>query len=536
MWRAFNPQSCLLLVAVASAAPTGDEAGHLSEVRQWEPSVATESKSSVVKRSSRTVNSYQEIPTTTFSCAAQESAGIFADQETGCQVFHYCQPGGRVDSFFCPNLTLFNQQYFVCDWEYNVDCSLASKYFPLNHQLFASTPSLQIPIPGGIAATSQTDLLGAASSAEASHSLNQIQGVHHAATHTAALHEQTSIVNSNSLGLHGSPFLGVPTHLRAALPAGALGVPAVLDTAALPRVAAVAPIAGSALALGGVSPTVSHPVAQPVFHAALNLATGSLLHPADGATSAQLSRVGKTSPDKGSSSPDSYDDAVADPEPSAPAYTSPSLAPTPVSPPLPTYSSDPYDDAVADPEPYPGATPEALEAAGLPLPYPSTARAGTQPAAVVASSSVSAYDDAVADPEPYPGATPAALLAQGLPLPYKPPYSAPVAYDSADPEPAAQDNPKTTSTQYSPAPSAKYSQYKAARQFDSADPEPAAAAAAAYLSSNTIDLTSSSDFDDSPADPEPDPSSYAVAPDAYSSSFHPDPDSEPSADPEFTSY
>ena len=33
MWRAFNPQSCLLLVAVASAAPTADEAGHLSEVR-----------------------------------------------------------------------------------------------------------------------------------------------------------------------------------------------------------------------------------------------------------------------------------------------------------------------------------------------------------------------------------------------------------------------------------------------------------------------------------------------------------------------
>jgi len=522
MWRAFNPQSCLLLVAVASAAPTADEAGHLSEVRQWEPSVATEPKSSVVKRSARTVNSYQEIPTTTFSCAAQESAGIFADQETGCQVFHYCQPGGRVDSFFCPNLTLFNQQYFVCDWEYNVDCSLASKYFPLNHQLFASTPPLQTP--GGIAATSQNDLLGAASSAEASHSLNQIQGVHHAATHTAALHHQTSIVNSNSLALHGSPFLGVPTQLRAALPAGALGVPAVLDTAAPPRVAPVPPIAGSALALGGVS----HPLAQPVFHAALNLATGSLLHPVDGATSAQLSRVGKTSPD---SSPDSYDDAVADPEPSAPAYTSPSPAPAPVSPPLPTYSSDPYDDAVADPEPYPGATPEALAAAGLPLPYSSTARAGSQPAAVVASSSVSAYDDAVADPEPYPGATPAALLAQGLPLPYKPPYSAPVAFDSADPEPAAQANPKTTSTQYSPA---KYSQYKAAGQFDSADPEPAAAAA--YLSSNTIDLTSSSDFDDSPADPEPDPSSYALPPGAYSSSLHPDPDSEPSADPEFTSY
>ena len=43
----------------------------VAQVRQWEPSVATEPKSSVVKRSARTVNSYQEIPTTTFSCAAQ---------------------------------------------------------------------------------------------------------------------------------------------------------------------------------------------------------------------------------------------------------------------------------------------------------------------------------------------------------------------------------------------------------------------------------------------------------------------------------
>ena len=38
MWRAFNPLSCLLLVAVASkAAPTGDEAGHLSQARSLPP-------------------------------------------------------------------------------------------------------------------------------------------------------------------------------------------------------------------------------------------------------------------------------------------------------------------------------------------------------------------------------------------------------------------------------------------------------------------------------------------------------------------
>ena len=38
MWRAFNPLSCLLLVAVASkAAPTGDEAGRLSQARSSPP-------------------------------------------------------------------------------------------------------------------------------------------------------------------------------------------------------------------------------------------------------------------------------------------------------------------------------------------------------------------------------------------------------------------------------------------------------------------------------------------------------------------
>ena len=46
MWRAFNPQSCLLLVAVASAAPTGDEAGHLSEVRNMRKTVKNNQNSS----------------------------------------------------------------------------------------------------------------------------------------------------------------------------------------------------------------------------------------------------------------------------------------------------------------------------------------------------------------------------------------------------------------------------------------------------------------------------------------------------------
>ena len=30
-------------------------------------------------------------------------------------------------SFLCPNGTLFNQQYFICDWWFNVDCSLVTE-------------------------------------------------------------------------------------------------------------------------------------------------------------------------------------------------------------------------------------------------------------------------------------------------------------------------------------------------------------------------------------------------------------------------
>merc|ERR1719270_1523437 len=79
--------------------------------------------------------------TTTFTC---DKSGIFADQDTGCQVFHFCQDGGRMDSFFCPNLTLFNQRFFVCDWSYNVDCSTAHQYYHLNDGLYLQPSPEQI--------------------------------------------------------------------------------------------------------------------------------------------------------------------------------------------------------------------------------------------------------------------------------------------------------------------------------------------------------------------------------------------------------
>ncbi|XP_037788551.1 uncharacterized protein LOC119583909 [Penaeus monodon] len=74
------------------------------------------------------------VPDTGFSCEEQQFPGYYADTapEAGCQVFHICQFDGRRDAFLCPNGTLFNQQYFVCDWWFNVDCAASQQFFGLN--------------------------------------------------------------------------------------------------------------------------------------------------------------------------------------------------------------------------------------------------------------------------------------------------------------------------------------------------------------------------------------------------------------------
>ncbi|XP_037788105.1 uncharacterized protein LOC119583599 [Penaeus monodon] len=74
------------------------------------------------------------VPDTGFSCEDQEFPGYYADTapEAGCQVFYICQFDGRQDAFLCPNGTLFNQQYFVCDWWFNVDCAASVQFRSLN--------------------------------------------------------------------------------------------------------------------------------------------------------------------------------------------------------------------------------------------------------------------------------------------------------------------------------------------------------------------------------------------------------------------
>jgi hypothetical protein len=37
-------------------------------------------------------------------------------------------------SFLCPNGTIFNQNYFICDWWFNFDCSEAAGLYSLNEK------------------------------------------------------------------------------------------------------------------------------------------------------------------------------------------------------------------------------------------------------------------------------------------------------------------------------------------------------------------------------------------------------------------
>ncbi|RWS26868.1 uncharacterized protein B4U80_02133 [Leptotrombidium deliense] len=80
---------------------------------------------------------FTHIPYTSFSCKHVAFPGYYADVETGCQVWHYCQLDGRHDKFLCPNGTIFNQETRVCDWWYNVHCPSSPFKFDVNADLYA---------------------------------------------------------------------------------------------------------------------------------------------------------------------------------------------------------------------------------------------------------------------------------------------------------------------------------------------------------------------------------------------------------------
>lgn len=77
-----------------------------------------------------------KVPYTNFYCDDQRYPGFFADTETRCQSWHYCDIDGRQTTFLCPNGTQFSQAVFVCDWWFNVRCDLSEKLYPLNARLY----------------------------------------------------------------------------------------------------------------------------------------------------------------------------------------------------------------------------------------------------------------------------------------------------------------------------------------------------------------------------------------------------------------
>merc|ERR1719430_1665335 len=95
---------------------------------------------------------FSTVPDTSFLCDGQADGGYYSDTEAECQAFHICAndgTGGRTKySFLCPNGTLFQQQYFVCDWWFNVDCSLAESLYSLNDEVAADREA-NSPASGG---------------------------------------------------------------------------------------------------------------------------------------------------------------------------------------------------------------------------------------------------------------------------------------------------------------------------------------------------------------------------------------------------
>ena len=67
--------------------------------------------------------------------------GYYSDPELECQAFQICVADsvGGLDkySFLCPNGSLFHQQYFICDFWFNVDCSQAESLYFLNDEIDA---------------------------------------------------------------------------------------------------------------------------------------------------------------------------------------------------------------------------------------------------------------------------------------------------------------------------------------------------------------------------------------------------------------
>merc|ERR1712106_528221 len=125
---------------------TGDDVGALDEAASDVPSALDMLQTSIPGVPGEDYPIYAEVPETAFTCDGQVDGGYYADPEAECQVFHICTADGAGGlakySFLCPNGTLFNQNYFVCDWWFNFDCSTAEELYSLNDEIAAEREAI----------------------------------------------------------------------------------------------------------------------------------------------------------------------------------------------------------------------------------------------------------------------------------------------------------------------------------------------------------------------------------------------------------
>jgi len=85
---------------------------------------------------------YSTPPDTSFTCDDGKIEGYYGDPEAECQSFHICANDGNGGllkySFLCPNGTVFNQAYFICDWWFNFDCSTTEDLYYINEEVAAA--------------------------------------------------------------------------------------------------------------------------------------------------------------------------------------------------------------------------------------------------------------------------------------------------------------------------------------------------------------------------------------------------------------
>lgn len=106
---------------------TGREPNGLMGASRRNSNSTTSKRSKKIKKSAGVPHQHQwpslsNIPKTGFECSDHRIDGVYADIETGCQVWHVCQNGAH-HSFLCPSGTIFNTKNGVCDWWYNTRCA-----------------------------------------------------------------------------------------------------------------------------------------------------------------------------------------------------------------------------------------------------------------------------------------------------------------------------------------------------------------------------------------------------------------------------